>query len=142
MITELSSLLYDEWRFSCKKKDGSSEPRMEKTKDKEWIITHGTDDIDIANTSFVGLPRDWQRENRIAAEVAINEVFRAVESGRNLDETFAEEASAVVHNKWLERNSERASIEQKKLFEKLPENEKEKDRTQIRKAIEIFQLYK
>ena len=142
MITELSSLLCNEWRSSCKQKNGSFEPRMEKTKDKEWIRIHGTDGIDIASTSFAELPKDWQKENRIAAEIVMNEVFRAVESGRSLNEVFVEEASAVVHGKWLERNSERASIEQRKLFRELSENEKEKDRIQIRKAIEIFQSRK
>lgn len=142
MITKLSSLLHSEWQSFHKQENDSSEPRIERTKDKEWIRIHGKDDVNITNTLFVELPKDWQSENRAAAGVAVNEVFKAIENGRNLDKVFIEEASAVVHDQWLKRNSERVPTEQKKLFEDLTEDEKEKDRAQIRKTIEIFQSYK
>jgi hypothetical protein len=109
------------------------------TKDSEWSISHGgAKEVDIANTAFAELPEDWQGENRAAAEVAMNEVFRTAEGGRALDDSFVEEASEVVHEKWLERNGEWAPEEQKKPFGELSEDEKEKDRAQVRKAIEIF----
>ncbi|MDF1498444.1 MAG: hypothetical protein P1P85_03795 [Patescibacteria group bacterium] len=142
MITELGSLLHDEWRAPRKKEDGSFEPRVKKTKDEAWKTAHSAEEVDIANTSFAELPADWQGENRAAAEVAMNAVFQATESGRTLDESFVEEASATIHDKWLERNGEWAPAEQKKPFGELAEEEKEKDRTQVRKAIEIFETSK
>jgi len=72
----------------------------------------------------------------------MNAVFQATESGRALDESFVEEASAAVHDKWLERNGEWAPVEQKKPFGELAEEEKEKDRVQVRKAIGIFEASK
>ena len=143
MVTELASLLHDEWRAPRKQEDGSFEPRIKKTKDETWKAAHGgAEEVDIANTSFAELPADWQEENRAAAEVAMNEVFSAAESGRVLDDAFIEEASSTVHDKWLERNGEWAPEDQKKPFGELPEEEKEKDRAQVRKAIEIFESSK
>ena len=142
MVAELGSLLHNEWRVFRKQENGSFEPKIERTKDKEWIKVHGKDDVDIANISFAELPEDWKSKNRVAAEIAMNEIFKAVKNGRNLDKAFIEEASAVIHDQWLERNGERVLIEQKKSFKDLTEDEKEKDRVQIRKAVEIFQSYK
>lgn len=138
LVAKLGSLLHDEWRAPRKQDDGSFEPRMKQTKDEKWIDDHNTDQVDIANTSYPELPEDWKGENRAAAEVAMSEVFKAVESGRELDDEFVEEASAVVHDKWLERNGEWAPDEQKKPYEELSEDEKEKDRAQVRKAIKIY----
>jgi len=139
MITKLGSELHDEWRESRKQEDGSYEPRIKTTKDEDWINEKGANEVDIANTCFENLPRDWQGENRVAAEIAIEEVFRAVDMGTELDESFIEEASNVIHQKWLERNGEWASEELKKPYDELSEEEKDKDRAQIKKAIEIFQ---
>ncbi len=138
MVTELGSLLHDEWRASRRREDGSFEPRIKKTKDEVWKAAHGTEEVDIANTSFAELPADWQGENRAAAEVAMNAVSQAAENGRALNETFVEEASATVHDKWLERNGEWAPAEQKKPFGELADEDKEKDRMQVREAIRIF----
>ena len=143
MVTELGSLLHDEWRAPRKIEDGTFEPRVKKTKDEAWRAAHGgAEEVDIANTSFAELPTDWQGENRAAAEVAMDEVFRAVEGGRDLDDSFIEEASASVHDKWLERNGAWAPEDQKKPFGELAEEEKEKDRVQVRKAIDIYQSSK
>lgn len=143
MVTELGSLLHDEWRAPRKKEDGTFEPRVKKTKDETWKAAHdGAEEVDIANTSFAELPADWQGENKVAAEVAMDQVFHAVESGRFLDDSFVEEASAVVHDKWLERNGAWAPEEQKKPFGELSEEEKEKDRAQLRKAIEVYKSSK
>jgi hypothetical protein len=139
LVTKLGSLLHDEWRAPRKQADGSFEPRIKKTKDEAWKAAQGKEEVDIANTSFADLPADWQGENRAAAEVAMNQVFQAAESGKMLDKAFIEDASAAVHDKWLERNGSWAPAEQKKPFGELSEEEREKDRAQIRKAIEIFE---
>lgn len=139
LVTKLGSLLHDEWRAPRKQPDGTFEPRIKGTKDEAWKTAHGKTEVDIANTSFADLPSDWQGENRAAAEVAMNEVFAAVESGGLLDAAFIEKASASVHEKWLERNGSWAPAEQKKPFAELSEEEKEKDRAQVKKAIEIYE---
>lgn len=137
---ELASLLHDEWRASRKREDGTFEPRLKKTKDEAWMKEHGVDEIDIANTDYVNLPEDWKGENKISAEVAMGEVFknRNVINDANR-EAFIEGASNVMHEKWLERNGSWAPPEQKLPYAELSEEEKEKDRVIIRKAIEIYQ---
>lgn len=139
LVTQLGSLLHDEWRAPRKQADGSFEPRMKTTKDEAWTAAHGTSEVDIANTSFANLPSDWQGENRAAAEVAMGELFRQVEAGGLLDGSFVEQAAAAVHDKWLERNGSWAPTEQNKPFGELSEEEKEKDRVQVRKAIELYE---
>ncbi|KKP38225.1 MAG: hypothetical protein UR28_C0020G0034 [Candidatus Peregrinibacteria bacterium GW2011_GWF2_33_10] len=111
------------------------EPRIKATKDEAWKAARGVEKVDIANTSFADLPSDW----RAAAEVAMGELFRQVESGGLLDDSFVEQAAATVHDKWLERNGSWAPAEQNKPFEELSEEEKEKDRVQVRKAIELYE---
>ena len=138
-IAELGGLLHNEWREPRKQEDNTFEPRMKKTKDQEWIDEHNTDEIDIANTNYENLPEDWKGENKLSAEVAMNEIYEAISQQRNLDDSFVEEASSVIHDKWLERNKDWAPDEQNKPFGELSEEEKEKDRAIIKKGIEIYQ---
>ena len=72
---ELASQLHDAWREPRKQEDESFEPRIKKTKDKEWIKLHGKDEVDIANTNYENLPSDWQAENKASAEVAMNILY-------------------------------------------------------------------
>ena len=81
-------------------------------------------EVDIANTSFEELPEDWQGENKIAAEIAMQEVFNHAENGNFLDDSFVEQAAATIHTQWLERNGEWAPEEQKKPFDELSEGER------------------
>ena len=76
-------------------------------------------------------------DNKISAEVAVTEVEKAVEAGTPLDESFVEAASSTLHDKWLERNGSWAPAEQNKPYAELSEEEKEKDRVIIRKAVEV-----
>lgn len=138
-INELDALLHDEWRESRKKEDGTFEPRLKNTKDEAWSKEHGVDEIDIANTDYANLPEDWKGENKISAEVAVGEVYKAVFNKKELDGAFVESASEAMHVKWLERNGSWAPPEQKLPYAELSEDEKEKDRVIIRKALEIYQ---
>ncbi|MBI5798819.1 MAG: hypothetical protein HZB10_02720 [Candidatus Yonathbacteria bacterium] len=138
-ISELGALLHDEWREPRKKEDGTFEARLKKTKDEAWIKEHRADEVDIANTDYINLPEDWKGENKISADVAISEVYKAVENKQELDDAFVESASDAMHVKWLERNGGWAPPEQKLPYAELSEEEKEKDRAIIRKAIEIYQ---
>jgi len=138
-IEELGSLLHDEWRASRKKEDGTFESRERNTKDEIWIKEHGVDKVDIANTDYKSLPEDWKGENKKSAEVAVEEIYKAIDGGLSLDNSFVESASNVIHEKWLERNGSWAPEDQKKPYNELSEEEKEKDRVIIRKAIVVYE---
>ena len=137
-VANLGSQLHEEWRKPRWRDESKDyEPRIKKTKDQEWSQTHGgATEVDIANTPYEGLPSEWQGENKISAEVAVAEVEKAIEVGTPLDESFIEAASSVLHDKWLERNGSWAPPEQNKPYAELSEEEKEKDRVIIRKAVE------
>jgi hypothetical protein len=73
----------------------------------------------------------------------MGELFRQVETAGLLDDSFVEQAAVVVHDKCLKRNSSWAPAKLNKPFMELSEEEKEKDRVQVRKAIELYiELYK
>lgn len=138
-IKSLGSQLHEEWRKPRYREDSKDyEPRIKKTKDEAWSLAHGgAVEVDIANIHYEGLPSEWQEENKISAEVAVTEVEKAVEAGMPLDESFIEVASSTLHDKWLERNGSWAPAEQNKPYAELSEEEKEKDRVIIRKAVEV-----
>lgn len=146
--TELGSLLHDEWRATQPKlEDGTYKPRVkvfvqtEEGKEKwfnEAEIPANSTELkrqDIANTDFENLDPDWRAENGSAAEVAMNLVWEAKTTSKELDDSFIEEASSTVHDKWKERNPWNEKLQVPYL--ELPEEEKERDRAQVRKAIEI-----
>lgn len=140
-INNLASLLHDKWRAPRFKKEiGDYGPKIEITKDKKWSGEHGgKTEVDIANTRYEDLPSDWQEENKASAKVAVEEVEKAMTTGIPLDDLFLESASSVLHDKWLEINTgSESTIEQKKPYTELSEEEKERDRAIIRKAIEIY----
>ena len=132
--------LHEEWRRTRLKEDWTYEPRWKKSKDAEWTQKHWTDDVDIANTKFEDLPSNWKYENLEAAKVAIELVFDYVIAWEEITDEMVEEMASVVHEKWLERNSRVFDKEYwnptlAQEYVKLPEEEKEKDRAQIRQAI-------
>lgn len=152
---EMASQLHEQWRASRKLENGQFDPRVKVeyvTDDgkEKWVnegkLPEGADEVkrqDIANTEFKDLDPYWQAENLAAADVAVGEVSKTMEKGAALDDKFIEEASAVVHEKWLERNQwvldpQYGNPDQAKPYAELSENEKEKDRVQIRQAIEIM----
>ncbi len=114
-VVELATLFHNEWRKSRLKPDGTYEPRMKEDGNG------GT--LDIANTDFKNLPEKWQSENRKAAEVLV----------KLLD---MESLAAQVHDAWSKRNS--WSELSKIPYAALPEEEKEKDRAQVRAAMKIL----
>lgn len=96
---ETGSRLHDDWRATRRKEDGTYEPRIKPTSDKQWREAHGTNEIDIANTSFEDLPADWQYENLEAGKEAV-----AI-TGSKTEMTPEElrEASVKVHQAWCDR---------------------------------------
>lgn len=136
-ILDLGGLLHDEWRAPRKQEDGYYNPRVETTIDEAWVEAHGTNKVDIANKTYAELPIDWQGENKSSAEVAISEVWKAQLDNKKLDEDFVEQSSSVIHGKWIERSGKQDPEDQQKPYVELSEEEKEKDRVIVRKAIEI-----
>lgn len=132
--------LHEEWRRTRLREDGTYEPRMKKSKDDEWTQMHWTDDVDIANTKFEDLPSNWKYENLEAAKVAIELVFDKVVAWEEITEEMIEEMASVVHDERLKRNSwvfdkEYWNPVLAVEYAELPEDEKEKDRVQVKQAI-------
>lgn len=128
--------LHDRWRAPRRLNGGGYEPRIKTTTDKAWARKNGTDQVDIANTDYKRLPRDWQKENRDSADVAVRLLRDGERRGADLrSEKFMEEAGEEVHKAWLRRNGEWAPAEQKLPYRQLSELEKEKDREVVRAAL-------
>jgi len=137
-VDELGSILHEEWRKTSLNDDGTYNPRIKETKDKDWIELHGgVNKVDIANTNFEGLPQDWQYENKASAHVAMSLVYEAGISGVEFDSNFVDNASSKLHDAWLGRNSSWAPAEQKVSFDELSEEDKNKDRLIIKKGLEM-----
>ncbi len=138
-IAILGSQLHELWRKPRWREESKDyEPRTKKTNDGAYSQAHGgAVEVDIANTPYEDLPSEWQGENKISAEVAVTEVEKAIEAGTPLDESFIEAASSTLHDKWLKRNGSWAPAEQNKPYTELSEEEKEKDRVIIQKAVEV-----
>ena len=143
----LASDLHEDWRNTRKRADGTYEPRMKKSKDESWNRRHGTDEVDIANTQFKDLPSNWQYENLEAARTAIDLVFADVMMAEDIDEEKMERMAGEVHKAWVGRNDwvkdpQYGNPVLAGDYESLPEEEKEKDRAQLRLAIEHVRTYK
>lgn len=134
IIQKIASVFHEKWRESRLYK-----PMIEKSDDKEWNIEHWTEMVDIANTKFEDLPSNRRYENLQAAQVVVDLVYDKVVNWEEISWEMIERMSKVVHEKWLERNWVEWSFENQRIaYEKLSEEEKEKDRIQIEIAIQII----
>ena len=75
-----------------------------------------------------------------AAKVAIELVFDKVGAWEEITEEMIDEMASVVHDEWLKRNDWVFDKEYwnpilAQKYQDLPEEEKEKDRVQVRQAI-------
>ncbi len=131
VATSYHQLWRDEWRAVH-----GNDYRIKITVDKDWIDRNKTNQVNIAALSYDELPEDWQCENKANAEVAVDLVIGLFERKSLPDKVFIEEAAAVVHSKWLERNHKYAPEDQRLEYVDLSEKNKEKDRLSVRKAIE------
>jgi hypothetical protein len=139
MIIYTATQAHGKWRTDYRAQNGDT-PRIKTTTDQAWIAGNGTDQVDIAARDFSQLPSDWQKENRLGAEVAVDLVLVGADADRIFNDAFIEEASDPVHAGWLERNGAYASDVQKLPYGELPEEEKEKDRFFVRAAISSFNI--
>jgi hypothetical protein len=145
----LGSDLHEAWRATRKLDDGTFEPRIKKSEDKDWTEDHGTDTVDIANCPFNELPSNWQHENLEAARVAIRLVYDKVMRGEKITPEELEQMASVVHEEWLKRNDyvfgpvERGGNPRLALpYEHLDQKEKDKDKSQLVLAQTKVQDYK
>ena len=154
-VEAFASQLHDEWRQPRWKEESQSYDtrvkvlaKTEDGKDK-WFDENKVPPTaqelkrqDIANTDYKNLDPHWQFENKSAAQDSMKILMDADEAGKNFDEKFIEDASAKLHEEWLSRNGSWAPPEQNKPYPELSEEEKEKDRTIIRKAIDVYRSNK
>ncbi len=140
-VETMATALHEDWRQTFHKtfradpdNAGKKPTRLKTTKDKGWIASHGTDQVDIANTDYADLPEDWQRENRAAAEVIEGILARR---GRvDLDDPATREAlGEEIHAAWLSRNEWARGGDLDKPFAELPKVEQDKDIDQLRVAM-------
>ena len=85
----IASELHEGWRKTRLREDGTYEPRWKEVMDKEYVehrvdlehlpenmrINEGVVEIDIANSHFIELSPDKQKENYEAALVCVDILF-------------------------------------------------------------------
>jgi hypothetical protein len=139
-VAKVASAFHADWQKTQAPEGAGRKPKFKATKDEAWIKRHGTDQVDIANTSYADLPDDWQKENRDAAEVA-QRILK--EHGGTVDLTDEKTRLAVgeqIHQAWLSRenNSYAKGGELDKPFADLPRAEQDKDTDQLKVAMEAL----
>ena len=136
----LGADLHENWRLTRKKDNGKYWPKLKKSKDLEWNNIHQSDTVDIANTPFSQLPSNLQKENYEAAYIVINLVYDKVLNEEPINNDELEQMGSIIHNEWLKRNtwvfdSEFGNAKLALPYDKLPKEEQDKDKSQIRPAI-------
>lgn len=146
---EVGSCLHEGWRQTRKNEDGTYEPRWKKVKDPNFKFVEsdtcrkneeGVVEIDIANRSFGELSADWQFENLEAGKV----VVRLVGDKTELTLEEVEQMASVIHDEWLKRNEwvfdpNYGNPAQAVPYAELSEEEKEKDRAQLKFGLSLNQ---
>ncbi len=134
-VAKVASAFHEDWRKTRLQPDGTFEPRVKKTKDQAWIAAHGTDDVDIANSTYAELPEDWKAENKAAAEVVqgiLKQRGGTVDLG---DEKTRLAVGEEIHQAWLSRNDWAKGGELDVPFADLPRGEQDKDTDQLKVAM-------
>lgn len=85
--------------------------------------------VDLINTSYAGLPADWQEANQVSAQGAAELITQSIlESGSWDMEKVAEQ----IHEQWLDNNPWAVGSEQGKPFSGLSHEDQERDRSVAR----------
>lgn len=141
---ELAAELHEMWRRDYIATHGNVS-RMKTTKDAAWIALHDTDQVDI-NQPYEFLPEDWQRENRAAADAAIDLTYAKLvgRNGTPLGEEDIAEIASDIHEAWLTRNTwvydpVYGNPKLAKPYGELSQEEKDKDLLHVRLAMEHIQ---
>jgi hypothetical protein len=101
-IAQVGNLAHE--RLVAHRATAQDTPYTKHTTDSDWVMKHGTAMVDLATCAYHDLPKDWKHERDAGAAIAIRAVLQAVRDGIPLDDTFIEQTSELLHNKWLERN--------------------------------------
>jgi peptidoglycan hydrolase-like protein with peptidoglycan-binding domain/2'-5' RNA ligase len=136
-VAAIASAFHEDWRKTRRRDDGTFEPRVKKTQDKAWVDAHGTDDVDIANTTYEDLPDDWKAENRAAAEVVAGILARHGGSVDLSDPPTREKVGEEIHQAWLSRNDWAKGGDLDVPFKDLPADEQAKDIDQVAVAMRV-----
>lgn len=140
-VDTLGSAFHEDWRKTrLDEATGAFEPRVKETKDTAWIEANGTDQVDIANSTYDQLPEDWKAENKAAAEVVVGIMVDGDGVIDLSDEATRVEAGGIVHDAWLSRNEWAKGGELDVPFDQLIPEEQAKDISQIEVAQQIFSL--
>jgi hypothetical protein len=137
-VGALASEFHEDWRKTRLDADGNYEPRVKSTKDEAWIADHGTNEVDIANSTYAELPADWQAENKAAAEVIV-EIMDEVDGQIDLgDPEVRDSVGEKIHAAWMSRNEWAKGGELDVPFAELPLDEQNKDLDQVVVAQRVF----
>ena len=119
-VTQFASAAHEEWRKNFD--PTGTKPRIKKNSD-------GTEG-DI-NVPFDKLHPDWQKENLAAGKAAEHAVKKFPDD--------IEKASEFIHIEWMKRNPKADyNAAQHVPYDKLPEDEKEKDRVHVRTMMKLM----
>lgn len=112
----------------------------------EWKKTNPSkDENSILDKDFKDLSKELQNENLQAGITAINFVFDYIMDDEIISKEQIESLASKVHEAWKIRNFKELINKdniQGKSYQELPEEEKEKDRNHILKAIAKVKNYK
>lgn len=137
-VAEIANLAHEYFRRSYRNESNPT-AHTKITTDTEWIERHQTNVVDMVATDYYHLPRDWQMEREAGARIALECLRAAQAAGGALDESFIEATAALLHEKWLLRNSGRADEIHKLAYVNLPEYQKEKDRFFVYACMDYIQ---
>ena len=140
-VDTLGSAFHEDWRKSrLDEATGTFEPRVKETKDTAWIEANGTDQVDIANSTYDQLPDDWKAENKDAAEVVVGIMIDREGLIDLSDESTRNEIGGIVHDAWLSRSNNEWALggELDAPFPDLSAEQQAKDISQIEVAQQIF----
>ena len=137
-VDALASEFHEDWRKTRLDAEGNFEPRIKPTTDTAWIEKHGTDQVDIANSTYAELPSDWQEENKAAANVVVDLMVKRNGNVDLSDPAVKTEIGGVIHDAWLSRNDWSKGGDLDVPFDDLPESEQAKDLDQVKTAQRVF----
>lgn len=126
-IRMLASICHDVWR--APKRLGALpyyQETLRPARDPEWVMAHGREWADIANTDFDDLPRYWQNENLKSAKIALDAVDSLLALGIAFTPDVVTQVAARVHGAWAGRHRTDRPQADREAFAKIPASEQEK----------------
>ena len=130
-ILSVASELHDMWRGARRRlSDGTFEPRIKTINGVKY---------DIANLTFLELPKELQRSNFESAKNVCDSLDAAIRRGCELDGAFVEWASDELHENWIVHNKSWADESQLVPYIELSDEEKEKDRVIVLAALAVYE---